>query len=431
MYIPTSINDALKSLVSNYMFLIEEDFPITKRGKNDVFLLSNDIVMHKYVQLYNALYDVLGVPMEGRSTNLGDTSFDSVTKQASWFNAPTIGLKNNELGLMIGVDSGENHKSCFVPLKFYDSGEPENGITPSKYYYFSFDGKTKTIANLVPMPSPYGDGNEIRYYVMPNKPGQQRGFYLPFKCDKEIGDEAITAAWESGNFHVICKPFNSSFVNLSNCFGLSFQDGTFPVGGVLILLKKGKLNVTNWNNSKISNAKWEVEATTHPNLVLGLYQSKQLIGTTTLDDVGMFSTGSSSEPYNLVNLRIEMGESPVNSDGSDKVLVDYCLLYVQSPNMQRSKNGQSVPRYDFQPVHKATSNPQKLTLVFPKLNQLYPDFIKGANSLILEATMSKMKPIAQPSVVQAAKVQEPVATEIDDETDWDNEDTFENNEIPF
>lgn len=420
MYIPTSINDSLKTLVSNYFFLLENDFPLTPRGKNEAFILSADLVPPKYSQLYNMLYEVLGVPEASRSNNLGDSLFDVNTKQPTWFNAPTIGLaKGGELGLMIGVDDkSKNQKSCFVPLLFQDSDEPEDGLTRKRYYYFSFDGgKTRVVADLVPMVSPYDD-DQMRYYVMPNKPGQQRGFYLPFKVDKDVSEDSITAAWESGNFHLICRNFNSTMVSLSNCFGLSFQDNSFPAGGVLILLKNGKLSVGNYDNKKLLSAKWEIADSTHPNLLLGMYQAKQLTGTCTLGEVGIFYTGGSSEPYGLVNMSIEMGASPTTPDGNDAVVIPYALLYVQSVNMQRGKNGQSNPRYDFQPVHKATSNPQKLTMVFPKLAQQFPDFIMKSNKIILEGKMKKIEESKSPVMETPKPTSYQSVVTADEEDDW-------------
>ncbi len=257
------INNCLESIKTADLVL-DNDLPI--QHKNDgsfIAFINIDALPDSEANIFSAFCALFNIE---NTDNIGIAIYDEYNAY-KYFTAPCVGIKDNQLCLMIGAEGtdteGEIHQSHLIPLVWEPIDEDVEGELGT--YYFDC-GKKKLYASLVTIPSGY-DGEMRSYIAVKGKVnGKLFIFNIAFRADKETLAHEILEAWNSGEFHNICKSFYSVSVNINKCFGGTFKTNNFPQDGVILVLKNGTVLENEYEGRILTSSRWELFKTSHPDL---------------------------------------------------------------------------------------------------------------------------------------------------------------------
>lgn len=205
--------------------------------------------------------DIIGIKYEDVN-NFGIVTFEKFVFKK---HLPAFVAKNNknEVVLVIGSENTVSGYSQYeVPVKFSNGGYK---IGNADFYL---------------KPSTNSRGEETGYYVCLIRQGLN-DYELPFLIDKEKAEKTNLnplEEFENGTFADCLKNYqttrvsNAVYGEYNKIFSEHFAKNSFPdYEGVLILLKKGKLNRVDKNGQKFISSSWQYIDSSHPDMVVKVY----------------------------------------------------------------------------------------------------------------------------------------------------------------
>ena len=305
--------------------------------------------------------------LNAKPTNAGIATYDSLNS-LKYFSSPVVGINSDrQLGVLIGVENQHaGHKAEFIPLVYREGKIDENGEKDEGSYAFKIrneNGDFKFVkATLVTIPPKMGE-NPKSYVAIKNK---DFIFHIPFKCEKEIQSGTILRAWEEGEFDSVCLPFFKSSASFNKMFGGLFKNQLFPSGGVVLILKNGKIKINEYQGQSLVSTHWQLVESSHPDLIVTGLKNDPV----RLKDIGMIFASQSC----LMTKQI------IANSEENKVFV----VYVYAPNARNPL------KFDWVPSHTGVTNPKYLPQVvknkFPEIFNKAEVLHNGSLPVYREAT---------------------------------------------
>lgn len=168
---------------------------------------------------------------------IGTVIYDKANK-FNYFSYPIIGLKDDAAYLSIGADS-QLSKAIYLPLEFTDKGYTiaKNTVRLS---FITYEGQENPTAFITTSTDSHK-------------------FFISLKIDKDMSEDHIQTAFDTGNLHLYLNSFNQgSICKFTNMFRPIIEQGLMPSKGIFMVLKKGEISRGEYKNKPTVSSSWRV-----------------------------------------------------------------------------------------------------------------------------------------------------------------------------
>jgi hypothetical protein len=282
------LSNLFKSVASSEYPYQFEQFTKTSGNRNYTHIKPQNVDDTEFYTFTQFLSTIEIAPDE--VDNLGSASYQNDVFQ---YHSPVyFGLRNGELGLLIGSTRFENATDIFVKCEV-EEVEKQHGKKKLKVWEYTLNGTPIELYEPVD-----NEGKPTgKFYISIDFHDELDDikFIFPFAIDKKgnFTPEDIRKAWKTGKFSDVCRDLDAVssriWIEANKAFIPSFESNQFPKGGVLILAKNGDIKVTPAGTSEkiksdIVQSNWTIVATSHPELVVQFKNKEKQFEFTCLGD---------------------------------------------------------------------------------------------------------------------------------------------------